>query len=68
MSMPMCKKTVDREFKSRSRDLARDSGLPQADNFCSESLRILACLSMRNNAPVEHCVAERISDGRLDSH
>ena len=29
--------------------------------FQTESLRILACLSMRSNAPVEHCVAERIS-------
>ena len=33
----------------------------KGDIFQNESLRILACLSMRSNAPVEHCVAERIS-------
>ena len=43
-------------------------GSALSDIFQTESLRILACLSMRSNAPVEHCVAERISYWKLLSN
>ena len=42
-------------------------GASKGDIFQNESLRILACLSMRSNAPVEHCVAERISQWGIDT-
>ena len=48
------------EFKSRSRDLAPDSGQLQLTSSKPNLKRILACLSMRNNAPVEHCIAEAL--------
>ena len=56
------------EFNSRSRELARDSGQRKLTSSQPNLKRILACLCMRSNAPVEHCGAERLSQLEIETH